>query len=281
MVVWFGTREHMQWIPSPMTDIAVRRNNFSNLTSFLNGGASVRRSLTGAKSYELSWAPRPSADIRTIVDYADGVYGTGPFYYCHPFAMESNCLPPYIASPAMNYYDGPFLVDQTRPTLVPNGSSINGFPVESAAYTLTTTSSVPEAYFPIPPGYVAHIGVHGQVLSGTPRVILRSYTTSTGFASSDLTLMNRNAPFVNRQVSSATARGFGITLGGTGEILLHGLIAQVLPSESAPNLTGFVSGQGQTGMDFSEYPEVSEYSFAMNLVGASATLVETEAWKWQ
>jgi hypothetical protein len=273
----------MQWIAAPRVDIAVSRSGMASATRFQNGGVSVRRSKVAARGYELSWENKPRAVIQPILDYGDGIYGDGPFYYCSPFAMASNPLPSYIASPSQNYYDGPFLVDETRPLIEDNGSSLNGFPVESAIYTVTSTSSVPEVYIPIPPTYVAHIGAHGAVLSGDASVVIREYVTTEGGVPANLTLLNKSAPFVNTTVSGSVARGVSISLASTssGTIRLDGIIMQILPAGETPNLHGFMAGQGQTGMDFTDFPELSEYSAALDLNSVTASLVETEAWKWQ
>ena len=41
------------------------------------------------------------------------------------------------------------------------------------------------------------------------------------------------------------------------------------------------SGLGQAGMAFDGWPTISEYSSALDRVGMSAKLVETEPWTWQ
>ena len=151
--VWFGTKGLEQWVPCPSVDVPATKQGYGEAKAFLGGGAYVRRSKVSAKRYTMSWVQKSRDTLAPIQDYADGVYGNGFMYYLDPFAMDRNVLPSYIAQPAQNFYDGPFVVDGIRPTLLTDATSVNGYPVESAVYTITSTSKVPSLYVPIPPGY--------------------------------------------------------------------------------------------------------------------------------
>lgn len=284
--IWFGTKGYMQWITAPAVDVPATKSGFATGGGFLGGGAWVRRSKTSAKRFTFSWNMKNRDQIQPILDYADGIYGNGFLYYCNPFVMGRNALPSYWASPAMNYYDGPLVVDGVRPELVVNNDTANGYPLESAVYTVTSTSNVPSIFIPMPPGYRLHIGAHGSVISGnatvtaTPEISAVSSGTRT-----NLVLMSRsNAQRTNR-IYEPTDGLIGVTLSlastSTGRIQLDGLMAQLVPAGTPISSGPFYSGLGQSGMEFVDQPSVSEYSAALDRVGVSAELVETEAWRWR
>lgn len=281
--VWFGTRDYMQWIPAPLTDVPAGRENWSAAASFTNGGAWVRQSKAGAKKYEFSWNLLKRADIQPLVDYHDGIYGDGFLYYSNPMWWDWNLAPAYLASPFINAYDGPWIFDGVRPELITNSEVENGYPLESAEYTVTSDSTCPEIYIPVPPGYTAHVGVHGEVTSGDASVEITKYATVAGGPTSDLTLLDKGSTRVNDSTEGNTYRGLGLKLtsASTGTIRLDGVIVLILKDGRTPQTGAFRSGQGQSGMKFSERPEVSEYNAALDFVGVSANLVETEAWTWR
>lgn len=62
------------------------------------------------------------------------------------------------------------------------------------------------------------------------------------------------------------------------DITLGALVAQVLPSGRIPKRGRFPSGQGSGGLSFRGFPAESHYSAALDLIGMSATLVETQPW---
>lgn len=277
--VWFGTRAYMQWVPAPAIEVDASRQGFAATTAFLSGGLAVRRSKTSARRYEFSWNLKRRADIAPIIDYADGVYGDEYIYYLDPFASDRNILPPYWAAPYMNYYDGPVIVDGIRPTLIANSSVTNDYPLESALYSVTDDSNSPSVYVPIPPGYTAHIGVHGTLDSGS--AFVSAYYGGTDHA---VTLLSSSSTTrTNMTISGNSYPGFELTFksASAGVLQIDGMIVQVLPDGAVVPSGGFISGQGTSGLTFENQPSISQYSAAMDRVGVSATLVETEAWKWQ
>lgn len=281
--VWFGTKDHMQWIPTPKVDVPAGKTGFSNAVQFMNGGQWQRKSKASAKKYTFSWNLKSRDAIRPVLDYNDGLYGDGWIYYCHPFAMDKNVCPAYWATPYINAYDGPVVVDDARPELVNTGSVVNGFPIESAIYTVTSTSRIPSVFLPIPPGYTLHIGAHGELLSGSAAVKIIEHITPAGGPESNLTLLTKTDALTNYTVSGSTYTGVTITLtsASTGQLQLDGIIAQVLKDGADAPTGPFISGQGQSGMEFAGDPEVSDYNVAYDLVGVSANFIETEAWAWR
>lgn len=281
-VVWFGTREFMQWVKSPAVNVEASRLGWTTNATFLNGGAYVKRSRSGHKNYVLSWNTTNSDMIRTINDYAEGVYGTGLIYWLNPAESAKNALPQYVATPSLGAEDGVVLSGETtRPTLIATPANGNGYPTKTAVYTLkATTKPRPEFYIPIPPNYTAWVGIHGANANGVS-VVARPYigadTTDPDVA---LTLMDvDDVNRFNTSFSGNTYQGISIALDGTGTIELTGLMVQVLPDERAPEAGGFISGQGHSGCEFSEFPELTQYNAAMNLSGLSAELIEVGAWQ--
>jgi len=282
--VWFGTKHSMRWIDCPAVDIAAGKQGWQSQAGFLNGGAWVRRSKVAAKRYNMSWNMRNYEDIRPILDYADGVYGDGYLYYVDPFA--ENVLPSYWAAPFQNYYDGPALVDDTRPMLITNPSSTNGYPIESVQYTVTSTSKVPSIFIPIPDDHTVYIGAHGAVQSGNATVTVTPVVSAIANGTTvNLTLLTAASTTRTNYTLSHTAGYIGVIISlkstSTGVIQLDGLIAQLQPDRSAATTGGFISGQGSSGLEFAEQPSLAQYSAALDLVSVSANLIETEAWKWQ
>lgn len=282
--VWFGTKGNMQWIPAPAVNMGAGKTGFSGSANFLNGGAWVRRSKTSAKNYSMAWNLEHRADIQPVLDYADGLYGDGPIYFLDPFASDMNALPAYWAAPFMNAYDGPVVVNNTRPALVDNTAAVDGYPAESAIYSLSSTVPNPSVYIPIPPNYVAHVGAHGQVLSGNASVTVMAHATASGGPVTNLTLLPRAAGVrTNYEASGSMYSGVTISMASTssGSIRLDGLIVQVLPAGRTVPSGGFISGQGTSGLSFVNQPAVTAYSAALDRIGVTADLIETEAWKWQ
>lgn len=283
--VWFGTKHYSQWISAPSVDVAASKAGYASNSGFLNGGAYVRRSKTSAKRFAMSWNIRTRDQIQPILDYADGVYGDSYVYYCNPFANGRNAFPAYWASPFMNYYDGPVIIDGVRPELITGNTSVNGYPVESAVYTVTSSSRIPSIYLPIPPGYTLHVGAHGSLQSGNATVTIRPEVSAiSSGAQANLTLLSTATSVrTNATVAGGTYIGATISMASTstGRIQLDGLIAQLLPNGQSPLPGGFIAGIGQSGMEFADQPAVTEQSAAFDRVGCSVELIETEAWAWQ
>lgn len=276
--VWFGTKEYMQWVADPTVDVSAGKVGFATQMNFLSGGVWVRTSKAAARKFSFSWGTKKRERVQPILDYADGMYGPGPFYYVNPFAMNTNMLPAYWAAPYINAYDGPLLVDGNRPTIT-TGTVTNGYPYESATYTLTTTSVVPSVFIPIPPGHTAHVGVHGANLTGTNAVTVREHTGASVGAPINMTFLAKTANPTN-WTSAGTTTGITISMRSTanGTMRLDGLVVQVLPSGSVSPVGGFISGQGTAGLSFVSQPSVSEYSAALGMIGVSAEMIETEPW---
>ncbi len=281
-LMWFGTREYMQWIPCPAINSDASKTDWNTGAKYLNGGSYVRRSNTSAKTLTLTWNMQHRDDIRPVTDYADGVYGTGPIFMLDPFAMDKNIFPQFWATPYLNTQDGPVRSTNAIPVAITTPTGTLGYPSNSAVYTIRSGASnvVPSVYLPVAPGYTIWIGVHGTK-SGNQNVVLTPAinSTSDGTPVNATFLSAANTNRVTNSFSGDSYQGVTVSLTGTtGEMTLTGLIAQVLPTGVSPLRGKFISGQGHSGFSFESQPTVTYYSAALDRVGVSASLIETEAW---
>ena len=277
--MWMGTRERMLEVPCPSVGMPSSKTGWSSTINFLNGGSAVRRSTAAAKRYEMTWNSITRDEARTVLDIADRLYGTGEVYWLDPFAMDKNVLPQQWASPMQAIYDGLPLIGLERPvaTVTPG---VNGFPVQSAQYTIAAGDKARTIWIPIPQGYAAHIGVFGTADGG--KVISTATVGATSYAAPyDIELMSVSSiARTNTTVeNNGSINGVELKLGGVGTITLSGMIVQVLKIGHEVTPGGFISGQGNSGCQFEAQPEYTPYSAMFDNVGMTATLIETGIWE--
>ena len=298
--MYFGTRERMTWVKAPAIEAGLSRARWGTSGVYLNGGAYVRQSNTGHKKYSFSWGMTAQENIYTIVDYADGLYGTGLMHFHDPFAMGVNVFSQAWAAPSLAGTDAPSLIEGIRPTLSPTPDNNYAYPSNSAVYTLLADSSVNEFLIPVPAGYTLHVGVHGSA-TGSAAINIRSLDGDEvgGLLPGEFTLPGAGTlvtdvlaatpltmlPVTTPQLTNYSVSGIpwaAISLQGVGQLTLSGLIAQVLPNSDSPLVGSFKSGRGHSGCRFDpNQPTVSGFSApsALDMVSASATLTETGAWE--
>lgn len=277
--MWFGNKSRMFWVPCPRVGASYSSTGSSQSGTFLSGGAFRRQTLTAAKVFSLSWPLLASEDIRLITDFAEGVRGSGPIFWSDPFVMDKNVLAQSFATPSLGAHDGVILSGtDTRPELV--GTAANGldYPEQSATYTVSASDEPLRHWVPIPPGHVAWVGAHGVPRTGGILVsnTLRGVATGTP-TPVDVTPVTSLNRVTNSFPSSTLVDGIEVYL-GTGTITLAGVIVQVLPAGRIPETGGFISGQGHSGATWNDMPVKEMYSAALDLVGLSAELIETEQW---
>jgi hypothetical protein len=279
--VYFGTRQVMQWVSGNIAVNYPGSKVSANIASgsFLSGGAFVRNSVSGHKEFSVTWNPSSRDDIRTITDYADGLYGPGPFYWLDPFAWDKNLLPQYYASPFQGIYDGPIWSGApTRP--VTSITPANGllYPTESATYTVSPSINN-SVYVPIPPGFTAWVGVHGS--SGGGNLAVTPYMGPTNAAAAVAVTMQTVTDPVRFSASFDGSSYVGILLNlqaAPNPITLSGVMVQVLPTGITPAQGAFISGQGHSGLSFKTLPNLSQISTGFDRVSIIADFVETGAW---
>jgi hypothetical protein len=280
-MMWFGNRNKMQWVPCPAVGVEVRNEGRTQTADYVTGGAFRRTTKNAAKGYNLSWNRTKRDNLRPITDYAEGVYGDGAMFWSDPFTMDKNVLAQSFATPSLGTRDAITLTgSDTRPDRVVTSANSNGFPYESALYTVSGTTNSVRHWVPIPPGYTAHVGVNGVAGSGGVMYARRTTGPTTGETAVALTLLPVTGDTrFNHSVVGGDNIGLELYIGGTGSITLSGMMVQILPTGSLPSSGAFISGQGHSGCTFNEHPNLEAYSAEFDLVGLSVDLIETEQWK--
>lgn len=213
--MWMGTRGYERWVPDCAINPDFTRQGASATTTFLGGGRKVVRSRSGSKSYQMTWNMKHRDDVRFISDLAEGLYdafdGVNLVYFLDPMAMDRNVLSQMHASPMQAAIDGIPWISRKEPKLVPTGSSSLGYPARSAVYSLKDTDVSSKVYIPIPPGYSAWVGVHGQQDDACVRV---ATVSSAGNASSPkkLEILSIDDPLRFNSQFSASESVIGIEL---------------------------------------------------------------------
>jgi hypothetical protein len=285
--MYFGTKELMSYVRAPQIDYDASKVGWDGgVAAFLNGGAYVRRSTTSHKQYNFTWSNISRAEILLINDYADGVYGNGPFYFLDPFAMDTNLLPQYWATPRLVNSDGPVLSGAPRNTVLPTSATMSntlGYPTTGAIYTYNSTTWPnialrPSIYIPVPTGYTFWFGAHGVVSAANTTPV--SVQADGGSPVYPAILGVADPTRFNYSAQGNITTGVTVRLGDqAGTATLAGMMAQVLPDGVTPATGGFISGQGNSGVRFATNPSLQQYSAAMDKVSLTAQLVEDQAWR--
>jgi hypothetical protein len=275
---YMGTRNEMIEVRAPSVNMPSSKEGYFNKVAFLNGGASVRRSIAAHKSYNMSWNTLDRDEARKILDLADGIYGVGPIYIHDPMSADRNVLPQWWASPFQGLYDGLPLNDGARGEAVITPANTLGFPPESVRYVVDA-GRTRNIWIPIPAGYTAHIGAYG--FDGTGGTVVATPTVDALALGSPVTLtlmdVTDDSRF-NQTFDSSLYNGVILSLGGAGTVTLSGIMVQVLETGVTPDTGRFISGQGNSGLQFVAQPTYTPYSAALDKVGVVAELAEYYGW---
>jgi len=275
---YMGTREKMLEVRAPSVNLPSSKQGYFNKVDFLNGGTAIRRSQASHKLYTMTWNSLDTDEARKILDVADGVHGTGPVYIHDPIAADRNVLPQWWATPSIGGSDGLPLNNASRGELVTTPSNTLNFPHDSIVYTVET-GQTRHVWVPIPPGYTAHVGAYGADGTGGTVVATPTVDHVTDGTPVTLTLLDvtDNSRF-NQTFDSTSYDGVTISLGGEGTLTLSGIMVQVLETGVTPATGAFISGQGNSGLQFVSQPNYTPYSSALNRVGVVAELAEYYGW---
>jgi hypothetical protein len=276
---YIGTKQKLFEVRAPSIDMPSEKQGFSNELLFLNGGASIRRSVASHKRYTLTWNAVDRDDARVVLDLADGIYGTGLIYWHDPFVSDRNVLPQWWATPSQGGYDGLPLNAGERGTLVPTPTNDLNFPVESIRYDVTEFQSR-RVWLPIAPGHTAHVGVFGEDGTGGGVQVRTTLKGENTGAPNILTLMSvtDNSRFNATFTADANVDGIELSLSGSGTVTLSGMMVQVLKDGETPETGGFISGQGHSGLKFLTQPTYTPYSAVYTRAGMAAQFIETGGW---
>ena len=275
---YMGTREKMLEVRAPSVNMPSSKAGYFNKVDFLNGGTAIRRSQASHKLYTMTWNSMSRDEAREILDIADGVHGTGPVYVHDPVAADRNVLPQWWATPSLGGYDGLPLNDGTRGELVTTPSNTLNFPHDSILYTVLENQTR-RVWIPIPDGYTAHIGAYGADGTGGTVVATPTVDHTTDGTPATLTLLDvTDDSRFNQTFASTSYDGVTLSLGGAGTVTLSGIMVQVLETGVTPATGGFISGQGNSGLQFVSQPTYTPYSSALDKVGVVAELAEDYGW---
>ena len=275
---YMGTRNRMLEVRAPSVNMPSSKQGYFNKVDFLNGGTSVRRSTAAHKNYTMTWNFMDRDEARKILDLADGVHGQGPYYIHDPIAADRNVLPQWWATPSQGLYDGLPLNDGARGESVATPANSLGFPPESVRYVVDA-GRTRNVWIPIPPGYTAHVGAYG--FDGTGGTVVATPTVDILASGAPVTLTLLDVTDDTRfteTFDSSLYDGVILSLGGTGTLTLSGIMVQVLETGVTPATGGFISGQGNSGLQFVSQPAYTPYSAALDKVGVVVELAEYYGW---
>lgn len=277
----FGTEQYIQRVQAPATGMGRNLAQWRDVRTFLNGGAALRQSMMGHMEYSMSWGPFSQDEADKLMNFFNGLYGPGPYYFLDPFAMDKNVLPQYIAAPFVGASDG---FSMANPSVVANPSpvAVNGHPMGAAGYTLSATSYSIFFRGLVPAGYKVLVGSFGSV-TGTAKMQVGVGFTPSTWVDVPVTT-DPNVRFTGSVTNATGADAFfalrwhGGASGGT--VTARSLQAIVVPSTATTPTGAFVSGKGSSGIALSSSPQVTGYSAVIPNanVAVSADFIEIGSW---
>lgn len=282
--VYFGNGTKQFWIKAPKTGMSANQVGFNQQSNFLNGKSFVKRSSASHKEYNVSWIGYQQDDeqaIYCVKEFADGLYGDGPFYFLDPYAVKTNVMPENWAAPMLIEKDWPTIASGINPTF--NSIAVgNGYPVKYARFATTNSYvSTRKLTLIIPTGYKLHFGWHAPSGSPTTGIRILPYKRSDGSADTAInpTAITAGGTIrTNTQVSGTTYSKVEIFIATSTGVNLDicAMIAQILPQNSSVEVGGFISGRGTTALEFKSHPEIEYYSanLGTGLIGLSTGWIE-------
>lgn len=291
--MWFGTRSNMQWVKCPRVDMDLSSVGWSTSSQYLNGGAGARGSTSSHKVYDMSWGTLNRSQVRQITDYSDGIYdsheGVNLVYFVDPTTLgtDSNVLPKLWASPFQQGLEGLTLFQGQSPQIVQTPANTYGYPARSIVYTANSIAS--SLWVPIPPGYTAWVGAHGEATGAAGVTVATTLgdTSATPVTLSTLPVTTATR-FTDSFASSPSVDGILLSLANLGPsstdtLTWSGTMVQLIKTGKTPNDGGFISGQGHSGCQFSEKPSVSVQYTGRDegdggQMSVAANLIETGSW---
>lgn len=288
--VYFGNASKQVWINAPRTGLQSPSVGFSSTQQLLNGRAFVKRSHGSHRTFNPSWLGSLNDatlenSLQTVKDFADGIYGDGPFYWLDPYATDTNLLPPHWAAPALSRTDWPAIASFEPTEYVATDANLLNYPPLSAHYEhpdVSLTTPIRKMRIIIPTGYTLFFGWHGEIVSGDGTIYVDRILRSTGAAETlvttpiSVTSSNRTNAIINGDKYSMVDIYIGKGDAEVCDIIIAGMIAQVLPSSSFPAGGDFISGRGTSGIEFGSGVQIEYYSSAVNSgqIGMSAEWIE-------
>jgi hypothetical protein len=283
--VYFGNKDKQLWIKAPKTGLKANNSGKIVQNDYLSGRSSIKRSQASKRTYDPSWLGYQNSEdgtsIYVLKDFADGLYGQGPFYFLDPYAIDQNILPPHWAAPMLTEKDWPSLAPGFSANFVVEDVP-NNYPMSYASYEVAGTyQSTNKLTIIIPKDYALNFGWHGPTAGSSTGVRVVPYLRATGEADTALNpakLPTNSTTRTNLKLKGDTYSYVEIFIAtsGAAEVNITGMIAQILPETSSVAPGGFISGRGTTAIEFAQIPEIEYYSAAIGdgLIGLSASWVE-------
>ena len=288
---YFGNVNRAVWVKAPQSGMGANPTGYSSQMNFLNGGSSVRRSNRTHREFNMSWSGQMNGtdtteDLQVIKDFYDGLYGVGPFYWCDPYSMSSNVLPPHWAAPMLDETDWPSLSATITPTFIA-ASYANSYPIKGAIYTVPAGhADTRKLTILIPSTHTLHFGWHAQVaaLSAATTAGIRivpynlSGVAQTAVNPASLLAGGTTRTNLTFAGSSVSRVEIFIANGGASSVAVRfvAMIAQLLVTGATVPAGGFISGRGTTQLEFAGPPTINYISSAINngFIEMSANFVE-------
>lgn len=283
--VYFGNKDKQLWIKAPKTGLKAVNSGKVVQNDYLSGRSSIKRSQASKRTYDPSWLgyqnSEDGASIYVLKDFADGLYGDGPFYFIDPYAIDQNVLPPHWAAPMLTERDWPSLSSDFSALFVQESVS-NNYPMRYASY-VTTAGYVSDNKLTIiiPQDYSLSFGWHGPSSGSTTGVRIVPYLRSNGEADTAINptkIATSSTTRTNVKIKGDTYSYVEIFIAtaAISTVNITGMIAQILPEAASVATGGFISGRGTTAIEFGQIPEIEYYSAAIGdgLIGLSASWVE-------
>lgn len=284
-VVYFGTKDKQSWIKSPSSGMRSGAVGWSTKTQLLNGRASVRRSSASHREFNAEWFGELNSgldsSLQEIKNYAEGLYGEGPYYWVDPYAASKNILPPHWAAPMLTENDWPKLAPGLT-QVVATDAYDNGFPLKTVTYSaLDVYESTNKLTLIIPDGYTLHFGWHGPALAEAYGVRIVPYLRATGAADVAIDPIRLDAGETTRTNTEVDGVDYSrveifIATDAEQDVAITAMIAQILPTGLTVATGGFIAGKGTTALEFENSPDIEYYSAAIGdgQVGMSANWIE-------
>jgi len=284
-LIYFGNATKQSWIKAPLSGMKADSVGWGTESQLLNGRAFVKRSRASHRRFDASWVGSYNSanedSLQKIINFADGYYGDGPFYFVDPFASSQNILPPHWAAPMLTEKDWPNLATGLTSSF---SSSVvaNDYPMKYfACVTTDNYVSSNKLTLIIPTGYKLAFGWHGVTGGATTGVRIVPYKRSDGTADTALNptmIVAGGLVRTNTNISGTTYSHVEIFLATTtaSELSITAMIAQIIPATDSVASGGFIPGKGTTGLEFTQKPTIEYMSSAINTgqIGMAATWVE-------
>lgn len=282
--VYFGTKDKQSWIKSPSSGMRANSVGWASKTQLLNGRSFIRRSGAAHREFSPSWFGELNSateqSLQEIKNYADGLYGDGPYYFVDPYASSQNVLPPHWAAPMLTEKDWPALAPGLLATFTKDAQP-NNFPLKQAEYiAYEGYESTNKLVLIIPPTLKLHFGWHGPD-AGAPGVRITPYLRATGLPGNSidpLCIEVGGTTPTNTVVDGSVYSYVEVFIASDAEqsILITGMIAQLLPANASASTGGFIAGKGITSLEFDNSPDIEYYSSAIGngQVGMSVNWTE-------